>query len=665
MIATKIHPATFVPEVSSGSDTACSANGTLWERFARVAEGHADRIAVTFDGSPVTYRALAAQAEVVASALAPHHTQREALVAILTERTPAMVAAMLGVIRSGAAYLPIDPKTPALRLQELLEDAQPVAVITDRAHAALFTDTRTPLLMIEDILAAPTATAAPACAATLDDLAYVIYTSGSTGKPKGVMVTQRNVTRLFDATEPWFHFNERDVWTMFHSFAFDFSVWEMWGPLLTGGRMVIVPFATSRSPEEFYDLLADEHVTVLNQTPTAFTQLIHAEERAASLGRTRVLALRTIIFGGEALNLRALAPWMRRHGDAQPELINMYGITETTVHVTYRRVLAHDIERETESLIGEPISDLTLHLLDDHMQPVADGEVGEIFVGGAGVACGYLNREELTAQRFLASPFAPDQKLYRTGDLARRRADGELVYMGRADRQVKINGFRIELGEIESVLASCPAVIHASVLTFEHEGRVQLGACIVAQQEADHDEMQLSKEIVQRLPAHMRPDRYAWLPALPMNANGKVDREPLLVALKVQSASLHSAPSTGTSTTPKSQLESTLAAAWSRVLGMERVSLDQNFFDAGASSLKLAALRAELEKTLARTIPMAWLFEHTTIRSLAARLEREATPSPTNSNAGPQDRARMQREALARMRNPRAALTTTSPEVTR
>ncbi|SEG52654.1 amino acid adenylation domain-containing protein [Bryocella elongata] len=652
MIATTNHPMTTALEAPFGSGTV--PTGTLWEQFARVAHQQQDKTAVTFDGASTSYRSLAMQAEAVAYSLLRHEAGPEAIVAILTERTPAMVAAMLGVIRAGAAYLPLDPKTPALRVRDILHDAKPVAIITDRAHAALLSDLELPVLVIEDLPAAPAHASAPPYAATLDSLAYVIYTSGSTGTPKGVMVTQNNVSRLFTATRHWFQFNEHDVWTMFHSFAFDFSVWEMWGPLLTGGRMVIVPFATSRSPEEFYDLLARENVTVLNQTPTAFTQLIHAEERAASLGRTRSLALRLVIFGGEALNLRALAPWVRRHSDARPELINMYGITETAVHVTRRRVLEKDIAQETESLIGEPIPDLTLDLLNASLQPVATGEIGEIFVGGAGVARGYLNRAELTAERFIESPFVPNGMLYRSGDLARRRDDGELVYMGRADRQVKINGFRIELGEIEAVLASHQNIAQATVLPFESEGRASLAACVVARaQEANESELRRFME--QRLPAHMRPDRYAWLPLLPMNVNGKVDREPLLAALRAQRASARVSSTTPITHAPKSQLESTLAAAWCRVLGLERVGLNENFFDSGASSLKLAALRTELERALERSIPMAWLFEHATIRSLAARLEREGLPESLNTTGGQQDRARLQREALARLRSNRTS----------
>lgn len=657
MNATTALPALSAPGQPAGRAGSRTPNG-LWEGFAATAERFPGRIAVTSGNESISYRDLAAQADAVHAGLGPLSPQPDATVAILCERTPAMIAAMLGVVRSGAAYLPIDPRTPAIRVQEILDDARPVAVLADRPLRAILGDAPCPVLLVEDLLTAPAKTAVPPHASLPESLAYVLYTSGSTGKPKGVMVTQQNVTRLFRSTEPWFHFDEHDVWTVFHSFAFDFSVWEIWGPLLTGGRMVIVPFAVSRSPEEFYDLLAAEQVTVLNQTPTAFTQLIYAEERAAAQGIARPLALRTVIFGGEALNLRALAPWVRRHGDARPELINMYGITETTVHVTYRRVREQDIAHETDSLIGVPIPDLTLHLVDESLALVPDGKSGEIVVGGAGVARGYLHRPKLTAERFVPSPYQPDETLYRSGDLAFRRADGELVYLGRADRQVKINGFRIELGEIEAVLAECPLIVEACALPFEHEGHTQLAACVVASRNGGHDEIALRSFVESRLPAHMRPARYAWLPALPLNQNGKVDREALLTALREPTQPvLRQAAAT-----PRSAMQATVLDAWARVLPGVAIQLDQNFFDAGASSLKLAAWRTELERALSRSVPMTRLFEHTTPRSLAAWLESDAASQTATHPANglpaqnpAQDRARQQREALARLRHTRAA----------
>ncbi len=283
----------------------------------------------------------------------------------------------------------------------------------------------------------------------------MIYTSGSTGTPKGVVVTHANVDRLFTATDPWFGFNSDDVWTLFHSYAFDFSVWELWGALRYGGRLVVLSFLESRDPEGFYRLLARERVTVLNQTPSAFRQLARAEEAVLG-GAPPDLALRFVIFGGEALEPASLAPWIARHGDRQPRLINMYGITETTVHVTWRPLEEADLA--AGSRIGRPIPDLAVHLLDAFQRPVPLGVPGEIHVGGAGLAQGYLDRPALTAERFVPDPFsgAPGARLYRSGDLARRRPDGDLEYLGRVDQQVKLRGYRIELGEIESALARHP-----------------------------------------------------------------------------------------------------------------------------------------------------------------------------------------------------------------
>src|SRR6185369_1654431 len=254
----------------------------------------------------------------------------------------------------------------------------------------------------------------PCSSVLAENAAYVIYTSGSTGTPKGVLVTHRNVTRLFTSTQAAYGFCERDVWTQFHSGGFDFSVWEIWGALLHGGHLVIVPHAVSRSPEEFYRLLVRKEVTVLNQTPSAFRQLMRADEHLHSTSR---LSLRLVIFGGEALDERDLQGWFARHGDRCPQLVNMYGITETTVHVTYRALVA-GTDGAHGSRIGTPLPDLSIYVLDHHMQPVPVGVRGELYVGGAGVARGYLDRPELTAERFVPDPFSASAgaRLYRSGD---------------------------------------------------------------------------------------------------------------------------------------------------------------------------------------------------------------------------------------------------------
>ncbi|WP_165226314.1 amino acid adenylation domain-containing protein [Aquisphaera insulae] len=452
-----------------------------------------------------------------------------------------------------------------------------------------------------------------------DRLAYVIYTSGSTGTPKGVPVTHANVDRLFSATRHWFGFGGSDVWTLFHSFAFDFSVWEIWGALLHGGTLVVVPYWVSRSPEAFRDLLRDEGVTVLNQTPSAFRQLIRADEAAGGDG----LALRYVVFGGEALELQSLGPWLDRHGDATPKLVNMYGITETTVHVTYRPITRADLEAHAgSSPIGEPIPDLRVHVLDGNLEPVPPGAVGEIFVGGEGVARGYLGRRGLTAERFLPDPFSgtPGSRLYRSGDLARRRRDGSLDYLGRSDRQVKVRGFRIELGEIEAALARQPELHDAAVVAApDPRGDVRILAYVVprgAPPAADA----LRTRLLESLPDYMVPAVFIPLERLPLTTNGKLD-----------TAALPSPEAAGSLAEPAeyvapgSALEEQVAAVWGEVLGGPPIGATDNFFLRGGHSLLAAQAMARLRRATGLEIPLRALFEAPTVRGLAARIE--ALPS--------------------------------------
>jgi amino acid adenylation domain-containing protein len=627
---------------------------SLVELFAEVCALHGERPAVTLNGKSITYRELDLLSNRIASALieqgARHDAHKGAIVAICLERSVEMVAAMLGVVKSGAAYLPLDPGYPMARLNETIADAQPIAVITSAGLAERLRQVSTTCLFVEQ-LAVRAAAAIPAVAAGADDAAYVIYTSGSTGRPKGVLVSHRNVSRLLSETERWFHFNHNDVWTLFHSFAFDFSVWEIWGCLLTGGRLVIVPFGISRSPEEFHALLVEERVTVLNQTPSAFV-LLDQVDAQKPLAR---LALRLLIFGGEALSPASLRGWFERHGDQSPQLVNMYGITETTVHVTYRRLLACDVEGERESLIGEPIADLQLYLLDANLRHVRDGEEGEICIGGPGVAQGYLNRTALTAERFCYNPYGePGSRLYRSGDLARRREDGELVYLGRRDSQVKINGFRIELGEIETALLTHPSVVQACVIAHtEHGEAPRLAAYYVAQYGKEPATRELSEFLAARLPAQMMPAFYQRLAVFPLTPNGKVDRgalpAPRAGATLPDRRSLAGATS----------LEDLVASIWKVVLKTKAVALDDNFFDVGGTSLLLIAVRTGLQEQLDRQISVAWMFEYTTIRALAQRLSEPLEACNSDSaNKTPDllhDRVQNQRMAFARARATRSA----------
>ncbi len=370
-------------------------------------------------------------------------------------------------------------------------------------------------------------TTAPTLALDPHNPAYVIYTSGSTGEPKGVAVTHQNVVRLFGATEHLFRFGADDVWTLFHSFAFDFSVWEIWGPLLHGGRLVVVPYSVSRSPAEFLRLVARERVTVLNQTPSAFYQLMQADADNPEAGGK--LALRHVIFGGEALELSRLDKWCERHAEGAPTLVNMYGITETTVHVTHITLDQSAIVANVGSLIGRGISDLQVYVLDSGLQPVPAGVTGELYIAGAGLARGYLGRAGLTGERFVADPYgSAGSRMYRTGDLARWRADGVLEFLGRADAQVKLRGFRIEPGEIEAVLVRHAGIAQAAVIAREDTpGAKRLVAYVVAAGEQAPDASALRAHVAASLPDYMVPAAYVVLERLPLTPNGKLDRRAL------------------------------------------------------------------------------------------------------------------------------------------
>ncbi len=455
-----------------------------------------------------------------------------------------------------------------------------------------------------------------------ENAAYVIYTSGSTGRPKGVIVTHSNVARLFSATEEWFKPSPSDCWTLFHSYAFDFSVWELWGALLYGGRLAVVPYWVSRSASDFLRLLEDERVTVLSQTPSAFRQLMAADE-----ARPARLSLREVVFGGEALELQSLAPWVERRGDESPRLVNMYGITETTVHVTFRPIRREDIEAGAGSVIGVPIPDLRLHVFDGRGQLVPTGVTGELHVGGAGLARGYLNRAALTAERFVPDGYGGEvgARLYRTGDTGRRLSDGGLEYAGRIDEQVKIRGFRIELGEVEAALASHPSVGGCVVAAREDEpGEKRLVAYFVARGDAAPQTGELRGFLSERLPDYMVPSAFVEMDGLPLTSNGKVDRRAL-------PAPEYSRPDLEESyVAPRTRVEKELAEVWAEALGVERVGVRDNFFDLGGDSIRSIQVRAKaMRRGLDFTIQQ--LFQHQTVEALAREVDggRAASPERT------------------------------------
>ncbi|MFD0684689.1 non-ribosomal peptide synthetase [Actinomadura fibrosa] len=556
---------------------------TIPALFEARAAASPDALAVTFEGVSWTYGEVNARANRLARHLVDRGVGPEQFVALALPRSADLVVAILAVLKAGAAYVPIDPDYPADRIAYMVEDAKPVLTLgPDDLDAAGYADTD---LGVE---------------ISPDHPAYVIYTSGSTGRPKGVVIPHQNVVRLLRSTEQWFDFGPDDVWTLFHSYAFDFSVWELWGPLLYGGRLVVVPYLTSRSPEDFLALLASERVTVLNQTPSAFYQLMAADK--ASPGTD--LALRYVVFGGEALELGRLEDWYSRHPENAPTLVNMYGITETTVHVSYIALDRAYAATAPGSLIGTGIPDLRVYVLDGRLQPVPPGVTGELYVAGAGLARGYLNRHALTAERFVADPYGePGTRMYRTGDLGRWRRDGTLEYLGRADQQVQLRGFRIEPGEIEAVLARHEAVEDVVVVV-----RDEKLIAYVAGTGTDIDSAGLRRFAGAELPGHMVPAAVVALDALPLTANGKLDRAAL------------PAPDFGaavSSRAPRTAAEETLAGLFAEVLNLDRVGIDDGFFDLGGDSIIAIQLVSRARQSGLLVSPRE-VFQHQTVAELAA-----------------------------------------------
>ncbi|WP_369147661.1 amino acid adenylation domain-containing protein [Streptomyces sp. R44] len=587
------------------------ASSTLPELFAAQVVRTPDAVALVFEGVELSYAELDARANRLARLLVGRGVGPESVVAVLMERGVELVVALLAVVKAGGAYLPVDPAYPDDRIGFTLGDAGARLVLTSAELAGRLGGFGVEVAALDEPSVVEEL-------ASLDDAAvegvvspghpaYVIYTSGSTGRPKGVVVTHANVTGLFAQTGPLFGgFGADDVWSCFHSFAFDFSVWELWGALLHGGRVVVVPHGVSRSPQEFLALIERERVTVLSQTPSAFYQLAAVEEQRPGA----VASVRAVVFGGEALDPDRLSGWWGRHGDGGPRLVNMYGITETTVHVTFRELSSG--EGGSGSVIGRGIPGLGVYVLDEFLRPVPVGVTGEMYVAGGQLARGYLGRPGLTGERFVASPFGvPGGRLYRTGDRAKWSGDGELVFAGRADEQVKIRGFRIEPGEVQAVLAAHPGLEQAVVLVREDvPGDKRLVAYVIPDGDSDELASSVREFVAERLPAYMVPSAVVVLDGLPLTVNGKVDRKAL------------PAPeyAAGAGRAPATVQEELLCQAFAQTLGLPAVGVDDDFFSLGGHSLLAMRLLSRIRSVLGVELAVRELFEAPTPASLAGRL---------------------------------------------
>ncbi|MGW7188315.1 amino acid adenylation domain-containing protein, partial [Streptomyces sp. NPDC054838] len=644
--------------------------GNLVDGFADAVRAFPTRDAVRCGARTLTYRQLDDRVNVLAAAVNRTTDDPSRPVGVLLERSVDMVAAALAALRTGSSYVPLDPSTPGARLELILGDADPSVVITSRALADSLPE-GVPVVLVDDALPAP-GQELPAAEVGADTRAYIIFTSGTTGRPKGVQVSHGNVLRLFSATEDLFGFGPEDVWSLFHSFAFDFSVWEMWGALLYGGCVVVVEQDVAKDPRAFRELLKRERVTMLSQTPTAFNQL--AVEDAGHADR---LSLRRVVFGGEALHFSDLKRWVGRYGDDAPQLINMYGITETTVHASFRRVREADLS-QGRSLIGRPLPDLGFVLVDDALREVPAGEVGEIVVTGPGVTLGYLGRPDLTRERFVELP--GHQGLgYRSGDLARVTETGEYEYQGRADDQVKIRGFRIELGEIQSVLGRVAGISRAAVVVTRPQAQAgpvvkeravsaritnvrdlvrggardhraaEAGPRIVAYivREDGFDAAELFATMRELLPHYMIPAFVVPVDGIPMNHNGKVDRKalPEATAANCLREPAAAAPAGSAEGSDDARV---IIEVFENILGITGVTENDSFFSIGGDSILALRLRSQALKK-GMTLELRDIYALQTPLALAEVAVREqaqeaAASVEPFSLIGAEDRARISTE---------------------
>ncbi|MGW8955692.1 amino acid adenylation domain-containing protein [Streptomyces sp. NPDC055709] len=584
--------------------------------------------AMECEGRHLTYEQMYAWAGEVTGALQARGVRRRDRVAVFLERTERFPVAALAVVQAGAAYVPIDPRWPSHRINFVLEDSNCAAVVTEPELRGSLPPYQGEVIEVSAERDGGQTSSFAEVSVDADDPAYVIYTSGSTGRPNGVEVTHHNLMRLFSTTDSLFEFTASDRWTMFHSVAFDFSVWEMWGALTHGGCLVVVPYLITRNPDAFRKLLATEGITVLNQTPSAFAMLCDADARV-DLPQT----LRYVIFGGEALRFADLIQWAQRYGDSRPQLINMYGITETTVHVSFRRVFMEDIRHEDRSLIGKPLPDLECLITDQEGNLVPYGVPGELLVAGPGLAKGYIGNPELTDRRYIPHPFRGGERAYRSGDGAKRIANGEIEYLGRLDNQVQVRGVRIELGEIDSVMTRVLPIssCHAAVREVGGEPRI-VTYVISPDKTASLSLPDVRRALAPYLPEYMLPSAVIVLESFPLTANGKIDRSVLpLPAPPVDSQPVTSIVAESDDTTQRSrasermievppQLElEKIQGYFAEACGLSRVDPTANFFEIGGDSMRAVQLSA-LAQSAGLDITIQDIFVQQTPEKLAASI---------------------------------------------
>jgi amino acid adenylation domain-containing protein len=592
------------------------ADKTIHQLFEEQAARRPDNVAVVYEGEQLTYRELDEQSNQLAHLLRSRGVEPETLVALCLNRSLDMVVALVAVLKAGGAYLPLDPTHPQERLRYVLEHSRAQHLVTTEPLLGLVASEQITSLILLDrdrqtIAAQPTNSLTPK--ASPRNLAYCLYTSGSTGKPKGVLVDHYNVVRLIVNDKLQYEFSENDVWSMFFSYCFDFSVWEMYGALFYGGKLVVVPEETKKDPAQLLDLVIRERFTVLNQTPSAFYNLANEAVRRPDAK----LALRYVVCGGEAFHPVQVKDFKETFPAVK--LINMYGITETTVHSTFKEITTKEID-ENLSNIGVPIPTTTIYLMDSNQRLLPIGVSGEICVGGDAVTRAYLGRDDLTNARFVVNPYKPTERIYRSGDFAKFLPNGEMVYIGRKDNQVQVRGFRVEPAEVKSRLLEHPLIIKAEVLAETRQAQsTELIAYVVPT-----DQISISglrNHLGETLPYYMIPSTFVMLKDIPLTTNGKVNVRALPgpEQTRPELKNAYQAPIT--------DAEQRIATIWQEVLKLDKVGVADNFFDLGGHSLLLIQVQRKLRDAFERDLNIVDLFRFPTVGALAGHLSQDGQSS--------------------------------------
>ncbi len=614
---------------------------TIAQLFEQQVARTPDAVAVVSAGRSLTYRELDQRSNRLARHLQQLGVRPETLVGIAVERSVEMMVGLLAILKAGGAYVPMDPSYPAQRIALMIEDSEAQVILATESTRSRLGKSARRIVSIDrnaddrDAEAiAGNGTYPVSSAASGQNLAYVIYTSGSTGKPKGVMIEHHNVVNFFTGMDRAIG-SDPGVWLAVTSISFDISVLELFWTLTRGFQVII---HGDEGPQTIPDEIRKYGVTHMQSTPSLARMIAVDPNGLASLGR-----LKKLFLGGEALP-PSLIRQLRQ--EFRGEMYNMYGPTETTIWSTTFRITG-----DSEIIpIGKPIANTQVYVLDSGLHPVAAGETGDLYIGGDGVVRGYWQRPDLTAEKFLSDPFQLGNRMYRTGDIARFLPDGNLEFLGRADFQVKLRGFRIEIGEIEAALEIQAGVVQAVVVASEFKSRIQtqtqtqiqiedkrLVAYVVPKPGTKLEVADLRAALAAILPEYMVPSHFVFLDSLPLTANGKIDRNALPNPSAVENESA-TAPEP-----PRNELERVIAEAWKDALGVDRVGLNENFFDLGAHSLMVAEVHIQLQQLLGRELSLVDLFQFPTVTALAHHLNGEEAAPRVSTRAERRLAARQQR----------------------